>query len=572
MEEMIPSQVVGVRFSRIGKIYHFEARDQVDLKVGDRVVVETSRGWQLGEVAQLIRDAQPPAEGYKLIDRRATPRDLLMRQLWQQKEAEVVETSRKRAGELRLNGVKVVLAEYSFDGSRLTILFSTETEDKYDLKSLRNDMQKVYGPSTVELRLIGPRDVAKTICGLGACGLDTRCCCAFLTEFSSISIRMAKEQGISLTPTEITGMCGRLRCCLIYEYDQYVEARKALPKRNKRVMTPQGEGKIIDINPMQAKVMVELAEHDRREFLASEITVLDAEGRPSAPAEGEQANKDIPVVVQPSEIDQVITGEEIDPDQVDGVGNAGMPPMRPRPAQQNRQQGNNPNRRDRTNRPDNRAQQPRPNFPRMPEGNEPTSGSQQSDDSRPSNSSEGNRTMPSSGQDGSFGQAAGQPSSRRDSNREGRNNNDRRSRGRGGQSQNRAQDGQPGQPSSSDAPAANGESRNQPGQPGSGNRSRSGGNRNRRNNDRRDPNASGNAAGNAGDPHAENTGGDSSRPMDSRPADTRPNENRNQGGNPRPSGSRRSRQNRGGQRSNPADSSQPKKENHSDGNDPQAGA
>jgi cell fate regulator YaaT (PSP1 superfamily) len=88
---------------------------------------------------------------------------------------------------------------------------------------------------------------------MGACGLETRCCCLFLTEFSSISIRMAKEQGISLTPTEITGMCGRLRCCLIYEYDTYVEARSKLPKRNKRVRTPQGEGKVVDVIPLRGR-------------------------------------------------------------------------------------------------------------------------------------------------------------------------------------------------------------------------------------------------------------------------------------------------------------------------------
>jgi len=98
--------------------------------------------------------------------------------------------------------------------------------------------------------------VAKFLGGMGACGNETRCCSQFLTDFSPISIKMAKEQGISLTPTEITGMCGRLRCCLIYEYEQYVEARKHLPKRNKRVITPKGEGKVIDVLPMSNKVMV----------------------------------------------------------------------------------------------------------------------------------------------------------------------------------------------------------------------------------------------------------------------------------------------------------------------------
>jgi len=170
---------------------------------------------------------------------------------------------RARASELQLEGVKIVTAEYNYDGSRLAFLFSTESEDKVDLKSLKRDMQNIYPNTHIELRQIGPRDVAKIIGGMGACGIETRCCSQFLTEFSPISIKMAKEQGISLTPEEITGMCGRLRCCLIYEYEQYVEARKQLPKRNKRVVTPKGEGKVIDVLPMSNKVMV-LLDGDER--------------------------------------------------------------------------------------------------------------------------------------------------------------------------------------------------------------------------------------------------------------------------------------------------------------------
>ncbi len=283
MESNTEPPVVGVRFSKVGKIYHFSATHEMDIKLGDQVVVETSRGWQLGQVAQILEHVERPPEGWKSIDRRATPRDLLLRQMWQMKESEVVSTCRAKAVELRLSGIKIVSAEYSFDGARLIILFSTETEEKYDLKSLRQDMQKLYSPSQVEMRQIGPRDMAKVTCGMGACGLETRCCCLFLTEFSSISIRMAKEQGISLTPSEITGMCGRLRCCLIYEYDTYVEARTRLPKRNKRVHTPQGEGKVVDVVPLRGAVVVDLPDVGRREFPSDEVTLVD-EGAPQAGA------------------------------------------------------------------------------------------------------------------------------------------------------------------------------------------------------------------------------------------------------------------------------------------------
>jgi len=261
--------IVGIRFSKVGKVYHFDANHVPDLSVGDSVIVDTVRGRQIGEVIQHIANPSPPPEGtWKPIERKASPADLLLRQTWAQRQTEAMINCRARASELQLAGVKIIAAEYSFDGARLALMFSTETEDKVDLKSLRKDMQKIYPQSQVEMRQIGPRDVAKLLGGMGACGLETRCCSKFLTEFSPISIKMAKEQGISLTPTEITGMCGRLRCCLIYEYEQYVAARKELPKRGKRVVTPDGEGKVLDTYPLRNVVLVELdpkvVEHHER--------------------------------------------------------------------------------------------------------------------------------------------------------------------------------------------------------------------------------------------------------------------------------------------------------------------
>lgn len=270
------SNIVGVRFSKIGKLYHFDAGSVVDLKTGEHVVVETSRGRQIGEVVQFIGEPSSPMDGsWKAIERRATPADLVLRKQWQQKQVEAMINCRARAAELELEGIKIVAAEYSYDGSRLVFLFSTETEDKVDLKTLRKDMQKLYPASQVELRQIGPRDVAKMIGGMGACGLETRCCSKFLTEFSPISIKMAKEQGISLTPSEITGMCGRLRCCLIYEYEQYVEARKELPKRGKKVLTPQGEGKVIDTYPLRNVVVVEIEGSGNHDFHRDDLEPWD---------------------------------------------------------------------------------------------------------------------------------------------------------------------------------------------------------------------------------------------------------------------------------------------------------
>jgi cell fate regulator YaaT (PSP1 superfamily) len=268
--------IVGIRFQRVGKIYHFDASNHRDIQAGDYAVVETSRGRQLGEVVQVVADPQPPQEGaWKAIQRRATPRDLLMRQLWQRKELEATINCRAKTAELKIKGVKIITSEYSFDGSRLAFLFSTETEEKIDLRAVRNAMQRTYPRTRVEMRQIGPRDVAKLLGGMGACGLETRCCSTFLTEFSPISIKMAKDQGISLTPSEITGMCGRLRCCLVYEYEQYVEARKFLPKRGKRVVTPRGEAKVLDIFPLKDTALVEFDEGGIAEFKRLELEPWD---------------------------------------------------------------------------------------------------------------------------------------------------------------------------------------------------------------------------------------------------------------------------------------------------------
>jgi len=274
--------IIGVRFMRVGKLYHFDATGHPQVKPGDRVIVETTRGRQLGEVVNFVDHAKaaPPEGGYKAIEGVASPRDLAMQQMWQSKETEALINCRERAHQLGLEGVKIVKAEYSYDGARLTFLISGSTDDggKVETKSLRDDMQRLYPPQHITLRQISPRDVAKIIGGMGACGLETRCCSMFLTEFSPISIRMAKEQGISLNPDEITGMCGRLRCCLVYEYDQYVAARKTLPKRGKMVMTPKGEGKVTDVNPLKEAVFVQVVEGEGLrvfEFMKDELQPLE---------------------------------------------------------------------------------------------------------------------------------------------------------------------------------------------------------------------------------------------------------------------------------------------------------
>jgi cell fate regulator YaaT (PSP1 superfamily) len=268
--------IIGIRFQKTGKIYYFDSSAYPEVGSGNYVVVETSRGRQIGQVVQILSNPKPPSEGgWKRVQRPASAQDMVQRQYWQKKEIEAIVNCRAKAEENRIEGVKFVSAEFSFDGDRLSFLYSNETGEKMEFKSLRRSMQRLYPQAQMEFHLVGPRDVAKILGGMGACGLETRCCTMFLTEFSPISIKMAKEQGISLTPTEITGMCGRLRCCLIYEYEQYVEARKQLPKRNKRVGTPQGEGKVLDTFPLKDAVLVELDTGAIQQFARADLLPLE---------------------------------------------------------------------------------------------------------------------------------------------------------------------------------------------------------------------------------------------------------------------------------------------------------
>jgi len=248
------SDYIGVRFQKLGKLYHFKVGPYQDLVVGDQVIVETKRGKQLGQVAAFIDpDEVNRQKGMRTVHRKATPRDMILKQAWEAKELDALITCREEASKIDIKDAKFVKAEYSFDGSWLIIAYTSENK-KLDLRGIQATLGRIFH-TRVEMQLVGPRDVAKMMGGYGACGIP-RCCSTFLTEFSPISIKMAKEQGISLSPQEITGMCGRLRCCLVYEYEQYVEARKQLPKAGKTIGTPHGEGRVIDVRPLRDSVMV----------------------------------------------------------------------------------------------------------------------------------------------------------------------------------------------------------------------------------------------------------------------------------------------------------------------------
>lgn len=263
-------RVASVRFQKTGKAYHFDATDHPNLRSGDFVLVETARGQQLGEVTGvLVLEKDERIHDLKPVHRLATSRDMALLQQWREKEQEALTAARKAAGQLGVP-VKIVSAEYTFDGKVLTILYINE-DKKLNLDKLSRRLRKLAS-GRVDMRRIGVRDQAKLMGGYGACG-ELRCCSRFLSEFSPVSIKAAKTQGVSLNPSEITGMCGRLRCCLVYEQEQYQNACKMMPRRKKRVMTPYGPGKVVDLLPLKGTVIVQV--EDRRvEVPAEEVELI----------------------------------------------------------------------------------------------------------------------------------------------------------------------------------------------------------------------------------------------------------------------------------------------------------
>lgn len=266
--------VVGVSFKPVTKVYYFDPGSLLDLEAGDYVVVETSQGREVGQVVWRPREVPEDEVGTALkpVVRRATALDLVERDRFQHQQEEALAICRAKAKEHGLP-MKVVSAEYSYDGSRLVVSFVSET--RVDFRELVRDLAKTLG-TRVEMKQIGVRDEAKVLNGVGKCGRQL-CCSSWLREFNSVSIKMAKQQNLPLNPPEISGVCGRLLCCLAYEMDTYEEARARLPKVGATVQTPHGLGRVKMVHPLREVVTVRLDEDEAmRDYPADQVTVVAA--------------------------------------------------------------------------------------------------------------------------------------------------------------------------------------------------------------------------------------------------------------------------------------------------------
>ena len=248
-------EVVGVRFKQAGKVYFFDPGG-LPLALEDRVVVETTRGMEIGRVVATAKQIllSEVGEPLKPILRKAEPHELRQMETFRDKEQSAFEKCQQRVAAHNLP-MKLVGAEYNYDGSRLTFYFTAE--GRVDFRELVKDLASAFR-TRIELRQIGVRDQAKIIGGLGRCGRHL-CCSAFLSDFNAVSIRMAKEQDLPLNPMKISGLCGRLLCCLGYESEFYCAQKRHLPQINDAVATPQGEGYVVSVNVLTDTVSVELA-------------------------------------------------------------------------------------------------------------------------------------------------------------------------------------------------------------------------------------------------------------------------------------------------------------------------
>lgn len=267
------TEVIGVKFRKAGKVYYF-APDGIQVQPDMAVIVETSRGIELGECStgNMFVEDDMVIQPLKKVVRIANDEDIRIADNLRQKEAEALEVCQQKADHYKLD-MKVVDVEFTFDGSK--ILFYFTADGRVDFRELVKDLAGIFHVR-IELRQIGVRDEAKMLGGLGICG-RAFCCSSFLDEFHPVSIKMAKEQGLSLSPTKISGTCGRLMCCLKYEQDAYTDLLKTTPRLGSYVRTPDGTGNVIEVNLLRRKLKVVLDDDSdtvAKYYQADDLVVL----------------------------------------------------------------------------------------------------------------------------------------------------------------------------------------------------------------------------------------------------------------------------------------------------------
>lgn len=265
--------VVGVKFKTAGKIYYFDP-GKLDVKVGDNVIVETARGMEFGTVNMTEKQVHPSeiVSPLKKVIRIADERDHKRHADNMRKKERALQLCQEKINKHKLE-MKLIDVEYTFDNSKIIFYFTAD--GRVDFRELVKDLAGVF-KMRIELRQIGVRDEAKMMGGIGTCGRSL-CCHSWLSDFEPVSIKMAKVQNLSLNPTKISGICGRLMCCLKYENEVYVEFKKGMPDSGERIRTPDGMAVVVDTNILENSIKTRLIledenkEKDRQEKLSTEF-------------------------------------------------------------------------------------------------------------------------------------------------------------------------------------------------------------------------------------------------------------------------------------------------------------
>jgi len=263
-------EIIGVRFNRAGKVYYFSPKGE-QFNTDDKVIVETVRGLEMGNVVfgNKVIDNLSPDKPIKPVVRKATKDDVSKSEHFRSKEDAAFKTAAAKIAEHNLE-MKLVDVEYTFDGSK--ILFYFTADGRVDFRELVRTLAGMFR-TRIEFRQIGVRDESKHMGGYGICGRNL-CCSSFLDDFHPVSVKMAKEQGLSLNPTKISGVCGRLMCCLQYEQETYEELLKVTPNVGSIVKTPDGEGVVVDMQVLKGTVKVKFTEGDSTSFKFYDINDL----------------------------------------------------------------------------------------------------------------------------------------------------------------------------------------------------------------------------------------------------------------------------------------------------------
>ena len=269
-------KVIGIRFRTAGKVYYFDPKD-IELKRGEHVIVETARGVEFGTVVMPPTDMEDNevTQPLKPVMRKATQEDAEKEKKNREKEKEAFKICKEKIVKHGLD-MKLIDAEYTFDNNK--VLFYFTADGRVDFRDLVKDLASVF-KTRIELRQIGVRDETKILGGIGFCGRPL-CCHTYLSDFAPVSIKMAKEQNLSLNPTKISGICGRLMCCLKNEEETYEELNRKLPNNGDTVTTDDGfKGEVVSVNVLRQLVKVVIEEGDEREIKEYKASQLKFKSR-----------------------------------------------------------------------------------------------------------------------------------------------------------------------------------------------------------------------------------------------------------------------------------------------------